>query len=145
MKPDGLPGPFGPMLLDPPVGDALQELGVVLRYRGVLTDRFREAAIVAAAAVFGADYELRAHIPLARAAGLDGKIDALLAGDDSQLDPVLAAVTRAARGLAAQGRVGDADAGRLVAHLGADGLFELVVLVGYYRILSGILATYRLE
>lgn len=45
-----LAGPFNAMLLNPPVGDALQRLGAAVRYRGRLTDRAREVAILAVAA-----------------------------------------------------------------------------------------------
>lgn len=65
-----LPGPFGPMLLSPTVGDPLQELGAAIRYRGGLDAASRELAIVATAFACGCRYELDHHLPLARAAGV---------------------------------------------------------------------------
>ena len=128
----------------PPVGDALQALGAALRYRGVLDDRLREAAIVVAAGVLGADYELRAHLPLARAAGLAGEIDGLLSGDDSASDALVTAIARATRGLAIRGIADEADMEALLAHVGAAGTFELVVLVGALPWPPAV-STYRLD
>src|SRR3954469_12031165 len=71
VAPDGaLNGPFNAMLLSPPVGTALQDLGSALRYRSKLSGRVREMAILAVAHAWGCAFEVYAHQPLALAAGL---------------------------------------------------------------------------
>lgn len=141
-----LPGPFGPMLLDPPVGDALQQLGAVLRYGGVLDQRLREVAIVACAAACGSGHELRAHVPLAVAAGLAAdEASDLAAGGPGPSDAAAAAVVGAVRALVADGRLDAPAMDSVAGAVGEAGALELVVLVGYYRLLASILATYSMD
>lgn len=52
-----LEGPFNTMLLNPELGQSLQSVGSVIRYRTSLTDREREIAILAVAAERHSDYE----------------------------------------------------------------------------------------
>lgn len=143
---EGLPGPFGPMLLNPPVGDSLQEVGAILRYQGVLEGQFREIVTVVAGGAFDCSYELRAHLPLLRATGLgDRVIDDLLQGNYSSSSHEVALVARAARTVAEVGFLDDELLKDLAAFLKDDEVFELIVIVGYYRILASILATYKIE
>lgn len=140
-----LPGPFGPMLLAPPVGDRLQALGEVLRFGGGLDDGVRELAIVATASACGSAYELAQHVPLARAAGVpDGELEAAARGADPS-DPLLAAVARCCSSLVGGRTVDHASLDLLESALGAPGLFELVVLCGYYRLLATVLSVYGID
>ncbi len=148
-SPDGwaLPGPFGPMLLAPGVGDPLQALGAALRFRGRLDDATRELVIVATAAACGSRYELDHHLPLARAAGVpDAVLDTVV--DDAETESlgeigdVGTAVVRACRELVATGMVDRARVTSLEAGLGRAEAFELLVLVGYYRLLATVIAAY---
>ncbi|MFC4114910.1 carboxymuconolactone decarboxylase family protein [Nonomuraea zeae] len=66
----GLTGPFNAMLLSPPVGDPLQELGAAIRYRSSLTDRSRELAILVVAGHQDSAFEQAAHEPIARDLGV---------------------------------------------------------------------------
>lgn len=148
-SPDGwaLPGPFGPMLLAPGVGDPLQALGAALRYAGRLDDATRELAIVATAAACGSRYELDHHFPLARAAGVpDSVLDAVVDGTEAELlgeiGDVGAAVVQACRELVATGRVEPGRVSTLEAGLGRAEAFELLVLAGYYRLLAAVIAAY---
>jgi 4-carboxymuconolactone decarboxylase len=137
-----LPGPFGPMLLAPAVGDPLQALGEAIRYRGCLPDEVRELAIVATASASGSTYELEHHLPLARAAGLPEEVlNAAMQGNELP-DPLLAAVSRVSRSLAETGRADPASLDLIGTRLGAPALFELVVLSGYYRLLANVLSVY---
>lgn len=141
-----LPGPFGPMLLDPPVGDAVQRLGAVLRQRGVLNAGLRETAIVACAVACGSAYELRAHVPLALASGVDpGDVDDLVAGGPGPADHASACVVGSVQALVRDGALSPPAVEALTDAVGDAGAFELVVLVGYYRMLASILATYGVD
>lgn len=140
-----LPGPFGPMLLSPTVGEALQELGASLRYRSRLPDAIRELAIVATAVACQSRYELDHHLPLARAAGLAPDVlDRVLAGGTDLGDPVLSAVAALVGSLVRSGAPSTAGLVAAEEALGEGATFELVVVAGYYRTLATILAAYAI-
>ena len=89
------------MLHSPAVGSALQAVGAAVRYRSVLSDRVRELAILAVAAHWNSDFELYAHVPLARHAGLtEAEVAGLVAGAEVPFeDPAERVVLRVVRAL----------------------------------------------
>lgn len=139
-----LPGPFGPMLLDPPVGDALQQLGAAIRYAGVLPDSLRELGIVTTAAACHAAVELNAHLRLARAAGIDDRVLDAVVADEDVPDPVQSAIVQLCRSLAASDRADAALFDKVESAIGRAATFELIVLTGYYRLLATVLALYEI-
>lgn len=139
-----LPGPFGPMLLAPGTGNPLQALGAALRYAGTLPDATRELAIVTTAATCGSRYELEHHLPLAREAGVpEDLLETVVGGHDCGPHEG-AAVVLACRQLARTATVDPAVFSTIEAELGPGQAFELLVLVGYYRLLATVLATYQI-
>jgi 4-carboxymuconolactone decarboxylase len=140
-----LNGPFGIMLHSPAVGSALQAVGAAVRYRSVLTDRVRELAVLAVAAHWNSDFELYAHVPLARHAGLTGaEVAGLVAGDEVPLgDPAERAVLEVVRALLRASDLTEEQyaAGRDA--IGEQGLVELTTLVGYYATLALQLRVFR--
>ncbi|NMO89485.1 carboxymuconolactone decarboxylase family protein [Actinomycetospora sp. TBRC 11914] len=142
--PDGsLRGPFDAMLLAPAVGTPLQELGAALRYRGVLPARRREIATLTVAHRCDSAYEWRTHSGHGRAAGLtQEEIDSLRTPSPRLADAADRVVVRAAHALLDEGALPDDVADDATRLLGTDQLFELVVLVGYYRLLAGVLAVF---
>lgn len=140
-----LVGPFNAMLLNPLIGDALQRLGAALRYSGRMTARCREIAILAVAAHSGCGFEQRAHEAVGTHVGLTGaELAALRSGDDPGLDdPVEAAVLSVTRRLLEHGDLDSAAYTAAVAVLGADVLFELTTVVGYYDLLAMQLRVFR--
>ena len=133
-----LVGPFNAMLLNPPIGDALQRLGAAIRYGGRLSPRCREIAILAVAAHWKCGFEQRAHEPIAANAGIsDSALTALRGGGPVELsDPEEVAVVQATRRLLSDGDLDD-DGYRMAEDLlGPDKLFELTTLVGYYALLA---------
>ncbi|MEV4801310.1 carboxymuconolactone decarboxylase family protein [Nonomuraea sp. NPDC049421] len=137
----GLTGPFNAMLLSPPVGDPLQQLGAAIRYRSTLTDRARELAILVVAGHQDSAFEQSAHEPIARDLGLtEEQLAALRAGDTPELDDQgERAVLRVARALVTKGDLDDEE----YAVLGERELFELTTLVGYYTTLALQLRVFR--
>ncbi|MGR6923398.1 carboxymuconolactone decarboxylase family protein [[Actinomadura] parvosata] len=137
----GLTGPFNAMLLSPPVGDPLQELGAAVRYRSTLTDRARELAILVVAGHHDSAFERAAHEPIARELGFsEEQLQALRDGAPLTLgDPAESAVLRVARALVAKGDLDDEE----FAALGERELFELTTLVGYYSTLALQLRVFR--
>jgi 4-carboxymuconolactone decarboxylase len=151
-----LEGPFNAFLLQPRLGSALQALGAAVRYETALDDRSREIAILVVAAHWRSGFERYAHEAVGRAAGLtDAELAAIR---DGRLGPPTgsgppaqpgafigreAVVARAAAALAARGDLDDAEYREAAAELGADGLFELLTLVGYYTTLALQLRVFR--
>lgn len=133
-----LRGPFGAMLLQPALGDALQRLGTAVRYRGILTDRCRELVILKVAAHWESGFEQRAHELIAARAGFtEAELRTLAGGGVPALDdPAEAAVARAADLLLAGGRLPDETYGELREALSEAELFEIATVVGYYATLA---------
>jgi 4-carboxymuconolactone decarboxylase len=133
-----LAGPFNAMLFNPPIGDALQRLGTALRYEGRLTDRAREIAILAVAAWWRCGFEQNAHEPIAAEAGLSVTEIAALRNQETVefADAGEAAVLDATRHLLRHYDLDDAAYRAAEDTLGADKLFELTTLVGYYSVLA---------
>ena len=142
----GLAGPFNTMLYAPPVGHALQELGVAIRFRTRLPPRIREMAILVVAQAWASAYEQASHEPIGREAGLtEEEIEALRAGADpgfsDKQEQVAYAVVRALTGPAAD--LDDEQYATAVAVLGEPALVELSTLVGYYATLALQLRMFR--
>lgn len=133
-----LRGPFNAMLLSPPVGMAVQEVGAAVRYASVLTDRVREMAILVVAAHWNSTFEKEAHEAVGRVCGLtDSELTALREGELPVLsDPAERAALRATFALARAGVLNDREYYHAVAAWGERGLFELTALVGYYALLA---------
>lgn len=142
-----LAGPFNAMLLEPAVGEALQELGAALRYRGSLPDRARELAILIVATHTECEFEQFAHEAAGRRAGLaDADLAAIRAGQEPDLaDPAERALVRATWSLARTGDLTDEQYAAAEAELGQAALFELTTLIGYYSTLALQLRVFRVE
>ncbi|MDH6513955.1 4-carboxymuconolactone decarboxylase [Streptomyces sp. SAI-135] len=130
--------PFNAMLLSPPVGMAVQEMGAAVRYASLLTDRVREMATLVVAAHWNSTFEREAHEAVGRTCGLtDSELEALRAGELPALsDPAERAALRATLSLARTGLLDDREYYHAVAEWGERGLFELTALVGYYALLA---------
>ena len=141
-----LEGPFNAFLLQPRLGSALQALGSSVRYETGLDDRCREIAILVVAAHWRSGFEWYAHEAVGRAAGLgDAELAAMREGRYAVLAGREAVVARTAAALAARGDLDDAEYREAVGQLGADGLFELLTLVGYYATLAMQLRVFRVS
>jgi 4-carboxymuconolactone decarboxylase len=144
----GLAGPFNAMLYAPAVGQALQELGVAIRFRTKLSPRVREMAILVVAQAWDSEYERCSHEPIGREAGLtDLQIEALRAGDDpgfaDEHERVAYTVVRSLAGAGVPPDLDDEHYAAAVAALGERALVELSALVGYYATLALQLRIFR--
>ncbi|WP_394554900.1 carboxymuconolactone decarboxylase family protein [Agromyces sp. MMS24-JH15] len=140
-----LRGPFNAFLLQPAVGGALQELGAAIRYRGLLSDREREIAILLVAAHADSAFERESHEAIARGIGFtDDELRALRnSGPDgfAGREASVAVVTAALLG----GDLDDDAWAHAERDLGAAIVFELTTLVGYYSTLAMQLRVFRAE
>jgi 4-carboxymuconolactone decarboxylase len=135
-----LNGPFGLMLHVPELGLPLQELGSAIRYRTGLTDRCREIAILKVALSCASDFEWYAHERVALAVGMTAaELADLRNAVFRPSDPAEAAVVELCDLLLEGEDVDDERYRRLAGALGAERLFEVVVLVGYYRTLAALM------
>ncbi|MEV8376063.1 carboxymuconolactone decarboxylase family protein [Kribbella sp. NPDC056861] len=140
-----LNGPFNALLTAPPVGEAIQQLGSVIRYRTSLPDRIRELAILVVAAGWDCAFEQYAHEPIARAAGI---LDSELAELRELRVPRLAdegerAAVELVLELVRDGDAADSTYDRAVSIIGNRMVFELTALVGYYSTLALQLRVFR--
>lgn len=133
-----LEGPFNAMLLNPALGHPLQELGGAVRYRGTLSPRCRELAILAVAAHWRCGFEQHAHEIIGAAAGLTrAELEALRAEGPLALgDAQEAAVLSATRTLLRTADLSRSEYDSAVSALGPAKVFELTTLVGYYSLLA---------
>ncbi len=140
-----LEGPFNAFLLQPALGDRLQALGGSIRYETGLSGRAREIAILIVAAHWDSAFERYAHEAVGRAVGLtDDEMAAIRSGDDAIWgDPLERTVATASRALVAEGDLDDEQYAAAAEALGEAGVFELVVLVGYYVLLAMQLRVFR--
>jgi 4-carboxymuconolactone decarboxylase len=138
-------GPFNAMLFNPVLGAPMQALGAAIRYETSLSDFTRELAILVVAAALDSPFEWFAHERLARAAGVtEETIQAIAARRaPTDLNARHEAVLSSAQALAADGELSDAQFKELEAQLSTTGCVELVVLVGYYRMLALVLRAFR--
>lgn len=138
-----LRGPFNAFLLAPELGGALQGVGAAIRYRGALTHRAREIAILLVSAHWDSAFEREAHEAVGAAAGLtERELAALRVGDASAFDGVEAVVAKVTSQLL-DGDLDDALWTEASVTLGTEVIFELTTLVGYYATLALQLRVFR--
>jgi 4-carboxymuconolactone decarboxylase len=140
-------GPFAALLVSPELADRVQHLGAFIRYGSSLAPNLTELAILVIARAVNSPFEWTAHEPHALRSGVTpAAIAAVRAGRRPEgLAADEAAAHDFTRELVANDDVDDAtyDAAREV--LGAVGVVELTVLVGYYELLARTLRAHRLE
>jgi 4-carboxymuconolactone decarboxylase len=141
----GLRGPFNALLHAPRVGDSVQRLGEHLRFEGLLPPRQREITVLCVAARWRADYEWWSHARIARGCGVPEEvIEAIRRREPPPLeDRAEQLVHDFSQSLLDQGRVSDALYDDTTAALGEAALVELVVLLGYYSLISMLLVTFQ--
>ena len=139
-----LQGPFNSMLLSPKVGLALQQLGSEVRYSENLSALEREVAILTVAAQAGSDYEIRLHSHAARTAGLS-EADIKSICDEKPPTEVVSigkVVWKVVRELLSTGKLSDELWELATSTLTLAGLYDLIVIVGYYQILAMTMAVF---
>ena len=140
-----LEGPFNAMVVHPRLGGSVQALGAAVRFASSLSARQREIAILELARRERCDFEWYAHERIGRAVGLNpDEIEALRKGSDcSSLSADEAMVRRVVGALQARRDLDDAEFDEATAELGTAVIDDLVVLVGYYQLLSLSLTVWR--
>jgi 4-carboxymuconolactone decarboxylase len=140
--PEGLPplNIFRTVAHHPKLLDRFQRFGGFLLYRGLLPERERELVILRVGFRCGSIYEFGQHTVMGAAAGLTAaEIERLAtATPDGWADADRDLVTFADE-LCATNAVSDATWSALAARWGESELLELLVVAGFYRLVSGLL------
>ncbi|ANI80118.1 4-carboxymuconolactone decarboxylase (plasmid) [Sphingobium sp. EP60837] len=136
-----VPSPFLAMLDRPALAKAIQQTGVELRFRGILSGAERELAILATAGTVGCGYEWQYHAPIARREGLaDHIIEATRKGiAPSDEHARWAVIIRFCQSVTATRRVSRELLAEVLELVGREGATELVAIAGYYALLASFI------
>lgn len=140
-----LTGPFDAWLRSPALGLHLERVGMALRTDTVLSAAARETAVLVVARAWGADFEWWVHGLVARREGVsEAAIQAIGQGLRPRFeDAACQAAHDVAHALVARRQVDPALCARAREALGERALVEVVTLVGFYQLVSGILETFH--
>jgi nitroreductase len=139
-----LTGPFDAWLRSPVLGEHLERVGMALRTDTVLPAAARETAVLVVARAWGADFEWWVHGLVARREGVpEAAIDAIGQGRRPLFEEsTCQAAHDVAHELVARRRLETATIERARGVLGERALVELVTLVGFYQLVSGVLESF---
>ena len=134
--------PFQVLLHAPEQAEHLARLGHVVRFESGLDGADRELAILATGRAHGCDYVWDTHVDLARREGTSPEAIAHLEGDAGDLAPREAAILDMVGELCAAATLSALTFAQVESHLGAKGVVELSILVGYYTLLGYAMASF---
>lgn len=146
LREDGtLAGPFDAWLRSPVLGGLLERTGMALRDSIDLAPAPRELAILVVARAWNADFEWWVHSMIAAGQGVPvDVIDAIAHRRAPETDDaVLIAAHDVATEIVYDRRLQDSTAARAKDVLGERALVELVTLVGFYQLVSGVLESFH--
>jgi 4-carboxymuconolactone decarboxylase len=138
-------GMYCSLLNHPDLTRHVSDLGTFLRFgAGTIPPAVRELVILWLARRVGAVYEWVKHEPPARAAGLsDSVINDLRAGQEpADLDETQEAALQVAKCALELRSIPEELQDALIDRVGIKGVIELVVLVGFYRMIAGVIFTF---
>jgi len=139
-------GPFNPALLNPAIAAPFLELQFAEQVHTSLSKRVREVVILAVGAVWQADYELYAHLAVARKAGLSDQTSRTLVDgglpDDLSEDEMIA--LRLTRQLSTSHRVDQSLYREAEKTFGAKGLIDIAFLIGIYHSVCATLTLFAI-
>jgi 4-carboxymuconolactone decarboxylase len=139
-------GPFNPALLNPTIAGPFLDLQSAEQVHTSLSARVREVIILAVGAVWQADYELYAHLAVARKAGLpEDAARAVATGglpDDLSDDEKIA--LRLTQQLSTSHRVDESLYRDAENRFGAKGLIDIAFLIGIYHSVCATLTMFAI-
>jgi 4-carboxymuconolactone decarboxylase len=139
-------GPFNPAPPNPAVTASMLDLSVAERTYTSLTDRVREVVILAVGAVWRADYEVYAHMALARRAGLSEQAARMITASEepAELSEQEAIAQQLSTALSVAHRVDDTLYRMAEDAFGAQGLVDIAFLIGIYHAVCAVLTMFSI-
>ncbi len=134
--------PFQVLLHAPVQAEHIARLGHVVRFESGLSGTDRELAILATGTVHGCRYVWDTHVEIALREGVRPDALAYLDGTPGDLSEREAVIIDAVRELCESSFLSEPTFGRIEAELGAGGVVELSILVGYYTMLGYAMAAF---
>lgn len=140
-----LTGPFDAWLRTPELGIHLERAGMALRTATGMSDAVREVTVLVVAKAWRADFEWWVHGLVARRHGVSEEvIDAIAHGQRPDFDDAAcAAAYQVAIELVYDRRLTRASLDGARNDLGERALIEVVTLVGFYQLVSGVLESFQ--
>ena len=139
-------GPFNPALLNPAIAAPFLDLQFAEQMHTSLSARVREVVILAVGAVWQADYELYAHLAVARKTGLSEEAArAVAAGriaSDLSYDELIA--LRLTQQLSTSHRVDESLYRAAETAFGPKGLIDIAFLIGIYHSVCATLTMFAI-
>ena len=137
-RPGPMGGPFNVWLRSPGVGDCVQRVGEEIRFRTSLPFKLNEMAILITARFWTSQYEWASHLQHALKAGLDPAIAQDIAENrrPAKMDADEAIVYDFSRELHETKAVSDALYKKAVDRFGERGVVDLIVVNGFYTLVS---------
>jgi 4-carboxymuconolactone decarboxylase len=134
-------GPFASLMHAPSLAERVGDLGEYLRFGSTLPGDVRELAVLITARAASQPYEWVAHARIALKEGLPEDVleRVRTRGDLSALPPRYARPARVIQHVLAFESIPRALQDEIQREYGMDGLMELVVIVGHYRLVAGVL------
>jgi 4-carboxymuconolactone decarboxylase len=139
-------GPYDPLLRSPEVGVRIASLGIDLRAVTKVPVRLQVVAIVTVAAHWRSDFVWQSWLPAAERQGIDrATLMPMVVGDQPTLEDEGDRLVHAlAEQLLTTGTTDDATFASVCTLVGEAGIVELVVLIGYYGLISMMLNMWQI-
>lgn len=136
-----VPAPFLAMLDAPELAEAIQAVGLQIRYNGCPSESDRELAILATAGVLKCGYEWHHHAPIARKAGVpEPVIVATLSKQvPIEIDSASAILIRFCREVAVDRKTSGDQLNAVLSMFGRAAATELIAIAGYYGLLASFI------
>jgi alkylhydroperoxidase family enzyme len=142
-----VPNLYKALLNSPAIAAGWLHLGTAVRMESSLNGGMRELAICCVAQISGAEYEWRAHAPIAMKEGVSqAQIDALPDWKGSQVyTPAQRAVLAYAEQVTREFDADDATFAAVKEHFNDQEIMELTATIGFYNMVSRILRAIRVD
>jgi len=139
-------GPYHAWLHSPELARRARNLSEFIRFKSSLPKRLSEIAILATGRFWKAEFEYYAHAKLAKQAGIDDAVIAVIARNERPTfkNTDEETVYAVCRELFDTRRVSEKTYARALELLGLPGLVELVATAGYYSMVSMTLNTFEI-
>ena len=143
----GMPNSFRLLLNSPDAAEAVGVLGEHIRLRSTLHPAFRETAILGVARALDSQYVWAHHEPIAKAVGVRPQvIESIRSGRAPMgLPPKEGVFAQAGKEYVRNGALSERTFQAIEHLLGPEGAVELVVVIGYYAMLNGVLGSLGIE